>query len=138
MRLLPGAAGQRKIGILAVALIVATSRTASSQGPSFPVRHALSNPVHTMLQPGSSSFVIPLPKGRERTIRVLNQNLAAEGRFSIAVSNQRLPAGSPAWDVVAGAIRFRHHRQFAVPLDGIEAKYVRLTFEVRRPDVSAK
>jgi hypothetical protein len=79
-----------------------------------------------------------MPKEKERTITVLNQNSAAEGRFSIAVSNRQLPADSPHWSVVRGAISFCRQRQFAVSLDGVEAKYVRLTFEVRPPTGNAK
>ena len=91
-------------------------------------------PTHlsTSLQPGLSSFVIRLPKRTENTITVLNQNGTADGRFSIAVSNRLRPANSPYWQRVDGATFFRHQRQFAVSLAGMEAKYVRLTFEVRR------
>ena len=56
----------------------------------------------------------------------------------IAVSNQPLVADSPLWSAVEGAIRFRHKRLFAVSLVGVEAKYVRLTFQVEVPDGDTK
>jgi len=95
-------------------------------------------PLRTALHSGLCSFIIAIPKEKERTITVLNQNAAAEGRFSIAISNRQLPVDSPHWSVVGGAINFRHQRQFAVSLDGIEAKYVRLTFDVRPPHEAAR
>lgn len=96
------------------------------------------HPLRTALHSGLCSFIIAIPKEKERTITVLNQNAAAEGRFSIAISNRQLPVDSPHWSVVGGAINFRHQRQFAVSLDGIEAKYVRLTFDVRSPHEAAR
>jgi len=45
---------------------------------------------------------------------------------------------SPLWSAVEGAIRFRHKRLFAVSLVGVEAKYVRLTFQVEVPDGDTK
>jgi hypothetical protein len=60
----------------------------------------------------------------------VNENLVADGRLSIAVSDQQLAAKSPLWSTVAGTILFRHKHRFALSLVGVDANYVRLTFDV--------
>jgi len=88
---------------------------------------------------GATSFVIRLPgPAKDRSLYFVNQNAAAQGQLLIAVSNQPLLADSPFWSAVEGAIRFRHKRLFAVSLVGVEAKYVRLTFQVEVPDRGTK
>jgi len=83
---------------------------------------------------GASSFIIQLTDAaQERRFTFVNENAAAEGQLSIAVSNHSLAADSPKWSTVKGAIRFRHKRLFMVSLVGVEANYVRLTFRVEVP-----
>lgn len=85
------------------------------------------------LRRGVSSFVIQLEKLKSlRCLSFVNENAQAEGRMSIALSDQALAADSPSWKPVAGSVRFRHKRRFALSLVGVEANYVRLTFEVDR------
>lgn len=83
---------------------------------------------------GATSFLIRLkdiPAGR--TFVFVNENVAAEGELSIAVAQQSLAADSPQWSAVEGTIRFRKKRVFTVSLIGVEANYVRLTFQVKVP-----
>ena len=98
------------------------------------LRRSLStNGIQTVyaLPRGATSFVIRLPgPAKDRSLYFVNQNAATQGQLLIAVSNQPLLANSPFWNAVEGAIRFRHKRLFAVSLVGVEAKYVRLTFQV--------
>ena len=125
--------------MLASFLILTLIEITGAQTPSSALGHQFSSHhFTTALHQGVSSFIFPLPKAKARVITVLNQNPAAEGCFSIAVSNRRLPIDSPNWNAIGEAIRFRHHRQFAVSLEGVEANYVRLTFDVRRPIAIAK
>jgi len=85
------------------------------------------------LRRGVSSFVIQLRKLKPgRCFTFVNENGRAEGRMSIAVADQALAPNSPAWKPVAGSVPFRHQRRFALSLVGVEANYVRLTFEVDR------
>lgn len=88
---------------------------------------------------GATSFVIRLthPTG-DRSFTFVNENAAAVGHLSIAVSNQSLAADSPKWSRVEGSIRFRHKRLFTVSLVGVDADYVRLTFQVEVPDGNGK
>ena len=80
---------------------------------------------------GATSFIIRLPGPVEdRSFTFVNENAVAKGQLLIAVSNQPLVADSPLWSAVEGAIRFRHKRFFALSLVGVEAKYVRLTFQI--------
>jgi hypothetical protein len=84
---------------------------------------------------GATSFIIRLPGPvQDRSFTFVNENAVAEGQLLIAVSNQPLVADSPLWSAVAGAIRFRHKRFFTLSLVGVEAKYVRLTFQIEAPD----
>ena len=88
---------------------------------------------------GATSFIIRLPgPAKDRSFTFVNENAVAEGQLLIAVSNQPLVADSPLWSAVEGAIRFRHKRFFALSLVGVEAKYVRLTFQIEAPDGNTK
>jgi len=139
MGLVEGCVFRGRPGACALLFFAASIRLTIAQGSAVNANHqGTIHPFRTALRPGLSSFVIAIPKEKERTITILNQNLTAEGRFSIAVSDRQLPAGSPQWKAVRGTIRFRKQKQFAVSLDGIEAEYVRLTFEVRPLPGSAK
>lgn len=86
------------------------------------------------LRNGVTSFVIPLSAPNQRRCFTLeNENVAAKGSFSIATANERLAANDANWNVVAGAVRFRQKRQFYLSLVGVDAKFVRLTFQIDGP-----
>jgi hypothetical protein len=55
------------------------------------------------------------------------------GEMNIAVANSRLPADSPKWIRVDGAIPFVRKRLFDLLMLGVEARYVRLSFPVETP-----
>ncbi|MDQ3115465.1 MAG: hypothetical protein M3Q86_02475 [Verrucomicrobiota bacterium] len=80
---------------------------------------------------GASSFVIPL---RDRAaggdLVFVNEHGATEGELSIAISNKSLAADSPHWSAVEGRIRFRNKRLVTVSLVGVDAKFVRVKFQV--------
>jgi hypothetical protein len=87
------------------------------------------------LRRGATSFIIRLAaEDQRRCFTLENENMAAEGRFSIAVSNERLAADNPRWSVVAGAVPFRHKRLFDLSLIGVEAEFVKVTFQVDDPE----
>lgn len=89
---------------------------------------------HYALPRGSTSFVIRLTdRAQAGNLVFVNENAAAQGVLSIAVSNRTLAADSPHWSAVEGKIRFRNKRLFTVSLVGVEANYVRLTFQVDAP-----
>jgi hypothetical protein len=85
------------------------------------------------LQGGETTFVIALPKAAliDR-FTFINENAAARGELKIAVSNYRLPAASSKWTEVEGVIPFARKRLFNLSMLGIEAKYVRLSFNVEK------
>lgn len=87
--------------------------------------------VSCLLKEGDSTFVIALPKSAllDR-LTFINENAAAQGDLRIAVSNCRLPAESPKWNMVDGSVHFAHKRLFNFSMLGVEAKYVRLSFHV--------
>ena len=94
--------------------------------------------INYALSRGVTSFIIRLSApAPPRCFTLVNENTAAEGKLSIAVSKERLPAASPKWSAVGRSIRFRHKRLFTVSLVGIEANYVKLTFQVEEPDRTA-
>lgn len=86
------------------------------------------------LTPGLTTFVIKLP-----TTRVLdrfsfvNENCAAAGQLSIAVANEPLAHASPEWTTVEGEIAFTGKRLVNLSMVGVEARYVRLSFNVEKP-----
>jgi len=83
------------------------------------------------LRRGVTSFIIHLAApGQRRCFTLVNGNMAAAGRLSIATANERLAADNPRWRVVNGAVRFRHKRLFALSLLGVDAKFVKLTIQV--------
>ncbi len=88
-------------------------------------------PLNYALPRGTSSFVIRLANPEaKRCFTFVNENSVADGQLSIAVSDRQLAAESPLWSTVAGAISFRRKRRFALSLVGVDANYVRLTFNV--------
>ncbi len=85
------------------------------------------------LQEGQTTFIITLPT----TLQVdrftfLNENASARGELKIAVSNYRLPASSSKWVEVDGRIPFTNKRLFNVSMVGVEARYVKLSFDVEK------
>jgi hypothetical protein len=83
------------------------------------------------LQEGETSFVIALAKtSLIDRFTFLNENAAARGQLRIAVSNYRLPVKSPKWTPVEGTIPFSNKRHFDLSLLGVEAKFVKLSFQV--------
>jgi hypothetical protein len=85
------------------------------------------------LEGGETTFVIALPKAAllDR-FTFVNENAAARGELKIAVSNYRLPANSSKWTEVEGVIPFARKRLFNLSMLGVEAKYVRLSFQVEK------
>ena len=80
---------------------------------------------------GVTSFIIHLDApGQRRCFTLVNESSEAKGKLSIAISNERLAANNPKWSAVDGAVPFRHKRRFALSLIGVEAKFVKLTFQV--------
>jgi hypothetical protein len=91
--------------------------------------------VTCQLQEGRTDFVVELPDAHllDR-LTFLNENALARGELKIAVSNERLRATSSSWVEVDGIVPFSHKRLFGVSLIGIEAKFVRLSFRVDKPN----
>jgi hypothetical protein len=83
---------------------------------------------------GQTTFVVKLPTtSLLDRFSFVNDNAAATGRLKIAVSNNRLPAESPKWTEVDGSINFTHKRVVNLSMLGVEARYVRLSFNVEKP-----
>lgn len=83
------------------------------------------------LPAGTTSLIIRLmASAQDRNVTVVNRNVATDGKLSIAVSDRLLAAESSKWQPVGGTIPFRHKRLFRVSLVGVEAKFVRLKFQV--------
>lgn len=103
--------------------------------PMAGAERSLGAEIRQALPHGVSSFIVRLGvPGSPRSVTFVNENPAAEGKLSIAVAERRLAANSPHWNPVDGAIRFRHKRLFSFSLVGINANYVRLTFDVKTPE----
>jgi hypothetical protein len=91
--------------------------------------------INCPLREGETVFIITFRKsGVLDRLTFVNENSAACGHLKIAVSNCHLPADSPAWTSVDGAIPFARKRLFNLSMLGVEAKYVKLSFHVQKPD----
>lgn len=91
--------------------------------------------INCRLREGETIFIIAFPKtGLIDRLTFINENATACGQLKIAVSNSRLRADSPAWTAVAGAIPFARKRLFNLSMLGVEAKFVKVSFQVQKPD----
>jgi len=85
------------------------------------------------LQEGRTTFVIKLPTTSLRDrFTFVNENAAAAGELKISVSNDQLPATSPKWVEVDGNISFSRKRLFNVSMVGVDARYMKLSFDVTK------
>ncbi|MGI8437876.1 MAG: hypothetical protein ACR2NX_13410 [Chthoniobacterales bacterium] len=86
------------------------------------------------LTPGLTTFVIKLPSARVLDrFSFVNENCAATGQLSIAVANEPLAHTSPKWTTVDGEIAFTGKRLVNLSMVGVEARYLRLSFNVEKP-----
>ena len=85
------------------------------------------------LQEGRTTFVIKLPSAAllDR-FTFINENATAAGDLKISVSNYQLPAESEKWVDVDGHISFSRKRLFNLSMVGVEARYVKLAFNVQK------
>ena len=85
------------------------------------------------LPEGDTTFVISFPRtSMLDRFTFVNENGAAEGDVTIAVSNYRLPAQSAKWQELNGSTAFSGKRLINLPLLGMEARHVKLTFHVAK------
>ncbi|MFL6513952.1 MAG: hypothetical protein ACJ8M1_02905 [Chthoniobacterales bacterium] len=86
------------------------------------------------LTAGDTSFVISLPKiSLVDRFTFINENSAAKGSVHVAVSNSRLSLKDDNWQTAGRDVRVSDQRFVNVPLTGLEAKYVRVTFHFEKP-----
>jgi hypothetical protein len=85
------------------------------------------------LQEGETTFVIKLPETSPLDrFTFVNENAAAAGELKISVSNCELPAASEKWVEVDGHIAFHHKRLFNVSMVGVDARYMKLAFNIAK------
>lgn len=91
------------------------------------------NTLSCPLSLGDNVFVVTLPHVSVlQRFAFINRNAAAQGDFEVAVSNYRLGSTDPAWTSVQRTTPFDKERLINQPMLGVEARYVRLTFHVRK------
>ena len=85
------------------------------------------------LQEGETTFIISFPKtSLLDRFTFINENAAVRGEMKIAVSNDQLAADSPKWTDVSGKTEFISKRLFNLSMVGVEARYVKLSFQVKK------
>ena len=85
------------------------------------------------LQEGETTFIISFPKtSLLDRFTFVNENAEVQGEMRIAVSNYRLPPDSPKWTDVSGKTEFTNKRLFNLSMVGVEARYVKLSFQVQK------
>jgi hypothetical protein len=91
------------------------------------------NTLSCALSAGETTFIITLPRiAVLERFAFINQNAAAQGEFELAVSNYRLGSKDPKWVLVQSTTPFTGKRLLNVPVVGVEAKYVKLSFHVQK------
>jgi hypothetical protein len=91
------------------------------------------NTLSCPLPVGENTFIVSLPRiSVLERFAFINQSAAGQGEFELAVSNYRLGSNDPKWKIVQASTRFGGQRLLSVSLPGVEAKYVRLSFHVRK------
>jgi hypothetical protein len=86
-----------------------------------------------LLQEGETTFIISFPKtSLLDRFTFINENAGVRGEMKIAVSNDQLPANSPKWTDVSGKTEFISKRLFNLSMVGVEARYVKLSFHVKK------
>ncbi len=108
--------------------------TNAPQNPADPSTLLLDdNTLSCALALGDNVFVVTLPHiSALQRFAFINRNGAAQGEFEVAVSNYRLGSTDPAWTSVQQPTSFDKERLINLPMLGVEARYVRLTFRVRK------
>ncbi|MEP6937896.1 MAG: hypothetical protein ABI871_07490 [Chthoniobacterales bacterium] len=85
------------------------------------------------LPEGETTFIIALPSAAMLDrFTFVNENAGAQGELKIAVSNDQLPATSCHWVDVNGSVAFAQKRLFNLSMIGVDARYVKLSFNVAR------
>ena len=85
------------------------------------------------LPEGESTFIISFLRiSRLDRLTFVNENANVKGEMRIAVSNHRLPADSPKWIEVSGKTAFTQKRRLYLSMVGVEARFVKLSFHVKR------
>jgi hypothetical protein len=91
------------------------------------------NTLSCALALGDNVFVVTLPHiSVLQRFAFINRNATAQGEFEVAVSNYRLGSTDPAWTKVQRPTSFDKERFINLAMLGVEARYVRLTFHVRK------
>ena len=89
--------------------------------------------IRCSLPEGESTFIISLLRtSRLDQLTFVNENANVKGEMRIAVSNHRLPADSPKWIDVSGKTAFTQKRRLNLSMVGVEARFVKLSFHVKR------
>ena len=85
------------------------------------------------LAQGETTFILTFPRTSSLDrFTFVNENASAVGEMKVSVSNYRLPAHSPKWLEVNGATPFTGKRLVDLSLLGVEARYVKLSFQVEK------
>src|SRR4051812_25068876 len=80
---------------------------------------------------GDTTFLLSFPRiSALDRFTFVNENAAASGEVTVAVSNYRLPANSSRWNPVSEAVPFTGKRLIDLSMLGTEARYVKLSFHV--------
>jgi hypothetical protein len=80
---------------------------------------------------GETTFILTFPRTSSLDrFTFVNENASAEGEMKVSVSNYRLPAHSPKWIEVNGSTPFTGKRVVNLSLLGVEARYVKLSYQV--------
>ncbi len=103
-------------------------------GPNSPGALLLDdNTLSCPLALGDNTFIVSFPRiSVLQRCAFIDRNAAAQGDFEVAVSNYRLGSKDSGWKSVVAATTFGKESIINVPMLAVEARYVRVTFRVKK------
>ena len=91
------------------------------------------NTLSCPLAVGDNTFIISLPRTSVlQRCAFVDRNSLAQGEFELAVSNYRLGSSDSGWKKVLQPTVFGKESIINVSMLGVEARYVRLTFHIKK------
>jgi hypothetical protein len=125
--------GQKEAVLNCGARIECMTSDGTRENTHAPVRVMNDDSIRCPLKEGDTTFVVALPRaGSLERLKFVSDNVAARGTLKIAVSNEELAPDSARWQPVDGSVAFHRKRLFDVSVLGLDAKFVRVTFNVER------
>ena len=96
------------------------------------------NTLNCQVAGGENTFLVTLPNiSNLNRLSFINEKSEATGYLQVFVSNYRLGPNDYGWNRVGRGYSFSHQRFVSLALPAVEAKYVKISFQVDKPGAIA-